>query len=232
MTNDILKDLKNSTGDYVHAGVGAALSSIPFVGSAITELFNLVIAPPLEKRRDKWLLEIYSSLTKLENRIDDFKVEDLAKNEMFISVFMHATQLALKNHQPEKLMVLHNAVINTAINTSIEETEQFLFLKMIDDLSVWHIKILYYFIDPNKWYEENKKLKHNIYMGSASTALIAAYEELKNKDEFINMIIRDLYNYGLMQKFTDGIMSEQGIYAKRTTEFGDKFLNYIMKINI
>lgn len=51
MSDNIERDLKNSAGDYVHTTVKGLLSSVPLVGGAVTELFNLVISPPLEKRR-------------------------------------------------------------------------------------------------------------------------------------------------------------------------------------
>lgn len=226
MTNDIEKDLKNSAGDYVHAGVGAALSAIPLVGGSVAELFNLVIAPPLEKRRDEWLLRIYSSLTELQSKVEGFKIENLTKNELFISVIMQATQLAVKNHQVEKLVALQNAVVNCASNISIEETEQLLFLKFIDDLSVWHLRILVYFENPNQWFIDNGKEKFG--SGTPRNALIMAFSELRGRDGFIKVIIRDLYNDGLLIDENVNVnMSDSGVFASRTTDFGNEFLRYI-----
>jgi hypothetical protein len=231
MSEDIKRDLKNDISDYAHTGVGAVLSAIPLVGGSVSELFNLVIAPPLEKRREQWLLRIYTSLIELENKVDNFKVENLVKNELFISVIMQATQLALRNHQAEKLVALHNAVINTASNISIEETEQLLFLKIVDDLSVWHLKVLHYFGNPNQWFIDNGKQKPDLYMGSPSHALLDAFGELQGKDAFTNMIIRDLYNNGLFSSDSINVlMSESGIFASRTTDFGNGFLRYITEV--
>ncbi|PWR72560.1 hypothetical protein [Methanospirillum lacunae] len=56
---DIREDLAPSYGDYAHAGVKAGLSFVPVIGGPISEFFSMVIAPPLEKRRDEWMTTIY-----------------------------------------------------------------------------------------------------------------------------------------------------------------------------
>lgn len=49
--DEMENELKNTYGDYAHSVVNAAVSSIPVLGSAASEIFNMVIATPLEKRK-------------------------------------------------------------------------------------------------------------------------------------------------------------------------------------
>jgi hypothetical protein len=42
--------IDKTAGDYVYAAVKAGLASIPLGGGAASELFTVVITPPLEKR--------------------------------------------------------------------------------------------------------------------------------------------------------------------------------------
>lgn len=225
----IEKDLTPSIGDYAHTTANAAISMIPLLGGSIAAFFNTIIAPPLEKRRDKWLIELYKELIQIKDKLEGFSIEELSKNDLFISIITQSTQIALKNHQDEKLQALRNAVLNTAVTTSFEETEQFIFLSLIDDLSIWHLKVLDYFIDPNQWFIKNSKTKPSIFAGSAIIGLTAAYNELKGKNEFINMITRDLYNKGLLTNSDSlaGLMQESGIFSSRITDFGKRFLSYI-----
>jgi hypothetical protein len=48
---------KPSSGDYAYAAAKAGLGSIPIIGAAASELLGFIITTPLEKRRQKWMLE-------------------------------------------------------------------------------------------------------------------------------------------------------------------------------
>jgi hypothetical protein len=99
---------KQSKGDVAHSIVKAGLSSVPVIGSAAAELFQNVVQPPLEKRRIQWMDQVGKKLTELEE--NGLKLEELQENEQFISAAMHASQIALRNHQSEKLESLRNAL--------------------------------------------------------------------------------------------------------------------------
>jgi hypothetical protein len=43
-----------TAGDVLHAIAKGALSGIPIGGGVAAEMFGLVLAPPLSKRRDMW----------------------------------------------------------------------------------------------------------------------------------------------------------------------------------
>ena len=137
--------------DVAHTLIKAGISFIPGIGGAATELFSMIIAPPLEKRRNQWLDDIAERLKSLEGVVDGFRVEDLSQNETFITVVMHATQVAIRNHQQEKLEALRNAVLNAARPDALEDDRQLMFLNFIDELTPWHLKVLHFFDDPEIW---------------------------------------------------------------------------------
>ena len=56
-------------------------------------------------------------------REDVLTVEILEQDEKFISISMQATQIALRNHQEEKIEALKNCVINSVIQTDIDENK-------------------------------------------------------------------------------------------------------------
>lgn len=45
----------DTAGDRLHALVRAGIPTIPVVGSPAVELFNMVIAPPVQKRQREWM---------------------------------------------------------------------------------------------------------------------------------------------------------------------------------
>ena len=96
------------------------------------ELFNAVIAPPLEKRRDEWRESIGERLKQLESD-DRISIDDLESNDNFINAVLQASQAAIKTHQLEKLNALRNAVLNTALPNPPDETLQQIFIQLVDD---------------------------------------------------------------------------------------------------
>lgn len=219
---------KTSKGDVAHTLVKAGISSIPVLGSAAAELFALVIAPPLDKRRAEWMNDVADGLKALEQRFEGFRVEDLAGNEAFVSAVLHASQAAIRNHQQEKLEALRNAVLNVAIGKAPEEDVQLMFLNLIDSLTPWHLRILRFFQDP-AGFGRTKGLNPDTWMmGGPSTLLERYYPELSGQRDFYDLVVSDLHARGL---FTipdlHTTMTGHGIFAKRTTGLGDAFLNFI-----
>ncbi len=70
---------ERSKGDIAHGATRAILSVVPWIGGSAVELFQFVIAPPLERRRDEWMRLIGEAIRDLEagRRV---KPEDLQEN--------------------------------------------------------------------------------------------------------------------------------------------------------
>jgi hypothetical protein len=220
---------KVGKADVAHALAKGAISAVPLIGAPAAELFSLVVTPPLERRRAEWVNAIAERLKELESNVQGFKIEALKDNPLFITTVMHATIVALRNHQKEKLDALQNAVVNSARGVDIEESLQLMFLNMVDELTPLHLRVLKYFDNPVKW-SEKYGIKLSMYMGGASRGLEAALPELKDQRDLYDTLVMDLYNRGLVsadKTVLHAMMSEQGILASRATELGKKFLKYI-----
>lgn len=229
MSDNIEKDMKNSIGDVAHGVVNAGLGSIPIVGSFASELFNLVLTSPVEKRKEIWMIKIFNTLQEVQAKVENFQIENLANNEQFISIMTRASQLAISNHQEEKIEALHNAVINTALNISIDENEKMMFLNMVDNFTPLHIKMIYYFENPKLRLAENG-IVTNYYMGSAYEPLFSYYPELEQRKDFITLIIKELYRSGIMNTESLGsMMTADGMTASRLTEYGRRFYTFIKR---
>ena len=92
---------KPEKGDIAYAITKAVIGSIPLLGDAATELFGLVITPPLEKRRVEWMNKIAERLNKLEE-MKLIEIHSLKDNDQFIDVVLQATAFALKTSEKEK----------------------------------------------------------------------------------------------------------------------------------
>ncbi len=209
---------KRTVGDAVHALAKAGFSAIPVVGGPAVELFQYVVQPPLEKRREAWMEDVGQRLKELESQ--GLKLEDLQSNEEFITAVMQASQVALRTHQTEKLAALRNAVLNVAKGQAPEETIQHLFLDYVDSLTERHLQILKIFQAPVP--------PPGSTMGGLGNVLEHNLPELRGRRELYDQLWKDLYSRGLVN--TDslhGTMSGMGLVQKRTTGLGDEFLKFI-----
>lgn len=222
------KELRMTKGDYVHTTIKTLLSMIPVVGTPTAEAFNMIITPPLEKRKEVWINDVVEKLCELEDKYEGISVQSLQNNEQFITCLMNANAIALKTHDEEKRCALRNMLLNAACKPPIDESLQVIYISLINELSPWHIKILDFLSNPHKCFENHNKPKPSYYSGSPITLLTDLYSELQGKNEFYNLIIRDLYNKGLTNtESLSAMMTEQGMWASRTTEIGNSFIDYI-----
>jgi len=219
---------KITKGDVGHALAKGVIGAIPIGGALASEIFNLVIAPPLTKRRDEWMESIAEGLKKLEEKVKGFKIENLSRNDSFITTVMHATQAAIRNHQKEKLEALRNAVLNAALPEAPEEDLQMIFLNYVDSLTPWHIRILTFFDNPKAWMEKNNKKWPDIQFGGLSDILTQAFQELRGMRDFYDQLFRDLYSRGLVNtESLHGTMTGSGLSASRTTDMAKSFIKFI-----
>lgn len=221
---------KPTKGDAAHTMAKAGLSAIPIVGGPAAEIFSAIIVPPLTRRRDAWVESIATTLKELEKKVDGFKIEDLANNELFITTVMHATQAAIRNHQKEKLDALRNAVINSALGIKIDQDTQQMFLEYVDSLTPSHLKLLRFLNDPREYGQRNHVKFGSYMMASISTILEEAIPEFKDKRGFYDQLMTDLFNRGLTGTDKNGLhvgMSDVGIFTPQTTDTGRAFLNFI-----
>ena len=214
--------------DRLHTLAKAGISAIPLIGAPATELFSVIIAPPLETRRVTWMNDVAERLQELEER-ENLKLEDLKDNETFITTVMQASQAAIRNHQTEKREALRNAVLNAARPNAPEESLQQHFINQVDIFTVWHIRLLDLFRNPKAWFEENDVTSPKFSFSSTLEQLVtAAWPELENRYDFLNVVVNELEARGLCSGGgLRTMMTAQGAYQKRTTEMGDMFLNFI-----
>ena len=211
---------KSRFSDIAHASARALLGSIPDYGAAAAELFNQVVTPPLEKRRNEWFSSLAEALADLQQRVDGFRIENLVGNEAFVSVVLQATQCALRAHQHEKREALRNAVLNTALPSAPEDNLVFLFLSLVDAITPWHLQLLALF-----------STGEGLWTGGDGPGCIGeAIPGLSGRPEIRDVVIRDLETRGLIYATgPDGNIdtSSQHPFRAGITDLGSQFLKFI-----
>jgi hypothetical protein len=215
--------------DHAQGAARAALAAIPVIGGTITEVLSMVLAPAVARRRDQWLKELADGLDQLETKVEGFKIENLQHDEGFVSAVIEASRLAISTHKQEKREALRNALLNIALHRSTDEDQQQTFLRYIDELTVWHLRILSLVQDPPKMLAA-KGLQSNFYMGGGGQVIETVFPELNGHRDVYDQVVTDLHARGLLNSpasFLHTTMTGNGMVAKRTTPLADDFLAFI-----
>lgn len=131
--------------DYFTGLIKAGISGIPDWGSPAAEIFGMITAPILGKRREEWFEDLRTCLNDLMAKVDNLTVESLRNNEEFVSALAQATQAALRTRQAAKREAFRNAVLNVALAKAPAEDLQVMFLNLIDSFTATHLQALEFF---------------------------------------------------------------------------------------
>ncbi|NEQ73222.1 MAG: hypothetical protein F6K23_09115 [Okeania sp. SIO2C9] len=158
----------------------ALVSAIPAIGSLAVTFYENYIKEPSSQRLHDFLEELVQNLLILQQKIEAVSFD----NPTFETTFLKAIRIAECEHQQEKLEVLRNAVLNSAIPNSLKDDIQAIFLKWIDEFTVSHIRLLrmLHYID-NYNYEE----------------FLANLQDLEENRDFYNQVLLALRGKGLIK---------------------------------
>jgi hypothetical protein len=230
--SDITQRPDSSLGDTAHTLAKAGLSMVPLVGGPIAELLEF-ITPPITKRRDEWMETIAQRLKMLEERVEGFRLEDLAQNEVFVTAFLQASQVAIRTHQQEKREALRNAVLNAALPNAPDDDLQQMFLSYVDVFTSWHLRVLKFLGELREQALEYEAKHPGWGWGEPETVFEDFFPELKTRPDFYTQILKDLSEKGLTDrdnlqfKAMTTLLGRQQQFRSRLTPFGKQFLGFI-----
>ena len=220
---------EKSTGDTVHAVVKSIASAVPTAGGPLSVMLETIFAPPIERRREKWFKQLAEVVSELEHRVANLSAETLSQNEVFVTVALQATQIALRNHQDEKLQALRGAVLHAGLPNGPDEQLQLMFLQFVDELSPVHLTLLALFDGPVSWMERNNIQNPGWGMGGPSSVVEHCFPTLRGRREVYEQLVRDLQARGLIHQgqFLNVTMTGKGMVESRTTQMGKAFIAYV-----
>jgi len=112
-----------------------ALGQIPFVGPATKFILQQIIPDELESRRADWAFRTIEAIKTIEAKQSAF-----LKTDEFMSLYIRATEEALRNHQKEKLDALQACLSNADSKLSFDEKD--VLMQIMRDLTVLDLKLL------------------------------------------------------------------------------------------
>lgn len=215
--------------DIGMTAVRAIISSVPTIGGAALEIFNSVIASPVQQRRDQWLEHLADVVNQLVRDVESVSFESLKNNDEFISIVMEASTIAIKNHQAEKLNALKNAIKHTITQNQIDFDTKKKFLSLIDLLTITHVKLLVFFLEPKSHFSSEEYTQLTSSMGGSIKGVISkAFLDFNQSQDIYISFIHDLENYGLISEIPlNAMMTGGGTISPRITPLGRLFLEFI-----
>lgn len=220
---------ERTKGDTLHAVVKSIVSAVPTAGGPLSVMLETLFAPPLERRREKWFKQLGEVVSHLEQCVADLAPEKLSQNEIFVTVALQATQIALRNHHEEKLSALRGAVFHSALPNEVDEQLQLMFLQFVDELTPTHLAMLALFDGPVQWMQQHQIQYPGWGMGSVSAVIEHCFPALRGKREVYEQVVRDLQVRGLIHQgqFLNITMTGNGMVESRTTDIGRAFIAYV-----
>jgi hypothetical protein len=180
--------------DYLYKANKAALSTIPPLGA----FYELVIAPPFQKRTLEFMKSIAEKCMELENKLDDFRPVNLVKNELFQSTFNYAARIAAQTHQNEKLDALQNAILNSVIIKNIDEAYKLIFFSYIETMTSLHITVIKFMDD---WEKKNYESVEGT-VGQADPFFSKYSKEFPINYDLFEQVCNDLEIKNLLKSIT------------------------------
>ncbi|MBA4104959.1 MAG: hypothetical protein C0485_04295 [Pirellula sp.] len=190
------------------------------------EAYNLVLAPPVEKRLHSWRTEVGARLSALEAS-STLTIESLQSDDVFIDVMVKASQIAVSTHAAEKLEALRNAVINSALGIDIDSARQQLFLRYVDELTPIHLQVLRFMQNTEAGsIAAGVPPRSIVVAGSLLHVIKDAFPALVKDEGFVKVIQSDLDTRGLIASLGRGFASRDN---RMTTSHGDAFLAFVSR---
>lgn len=217
-----------SIGFHVAMGtLDAAASLVPGASYGVQQLVRQFIGEPLERRREAWFTTLGLGVLELQERLDGFDPGRLGQDEAFVSTVAETTRLAMATHRAEKLEALRNIVLNVAADVRLDDVLQGAFLGYVDRFSGLHLRVLKMRADPRAVPAMATRAE-SMMTGSLSGLFEAAMPELGHDNPLLARVFADLNQ----ERLTDNaalntMLSGSGLLEKRTSEFGDHFLQFI-----
>lgn len=217
---------ERTNSDHLHTATKIGLGFIPVVGGVITTLFETVFSAPIDKRKEEWLRRVAYTVNQLYEKVEGLTPEKLSDNPEFVSVFLQASNIAIRTHNIEKLEALNAAIKNTVLQVDLGESKKIIFLRIVDQMTPLHFKLLHFLTNPEQYVQElNSTLPPNQYTdwGDLRRVWDEMNKDIRSTEPLVEIAVRDLSSWGLIhiKEFHEALLTSVG------TSFGRDFSRYV-----
>lgn len=202
-----------------------ALSGLPLVlssiGTALLTLANECFNSSAKTRQDEWM----KTLAKRIDEQNESFAEKIRNTQNFASLFANAQNGALTDIESDKVGLYANAFINAIKNENMEDTKKHIFLNMLREFTILHIRIL----DSLKRFEDEKINGRTFSAVDNKPSFFDNISPDIKNDVFFRPIIKTFYDNVLIyaDRSFDSNIGLYEISPTRLTPLGQEFLLFI-----
>lgn len=212
------KPVQNSK-DYALKLTKGALGIIPYAGSFIGELMEIIIVPQYQKRLEEWFDYVDQTLkTLIEN--GECTKNEIFNDEEFQSIFQKTSRAYVNNIEKEKIPLL-KSYLKSSIKKPTELNKKLIFLEIIENLTVKHLMILKD-ISENEDNKDNKDYKNQEEL---TKQLTKTYTD--GNRSYYKLLEKGLQNYHLVGYWSSDVDNNNNLWNLRISEIGKELIKYI-----
>jgi hypothetical protein len=214
----------------IHAGISTPEAAMmgSATGKFVADVLPLAIKRFFSGSLNRWWQGVDSSFAKIQEEQPKFKIEDLPKNDAFMSALVRATLIAAGTNQDEKRRFLRNALINIATESAPDEDIQQIYLSAIETFTPTHVHILDVMCNGF-----SRLRQQGIDTSATSRTPFRTYgslieqllPKLNGQQDLVQAAMSDLANRG----FTTARAPGDVIQHPLITNFGGRFLQFVTK---
>ncbi len=220
---------ENHTITNVGKGMVKAIMQSNPITNFVHTIYDEYASRQWQQRREKWE-EVFEE--KLKNIKDDINLNKINKIDNFAQILSQAVQGAMSDIDENKVDLYANTVINAIKYEDTNNIKKHIFLNMLRDFSLLHIKLLKCF---------SKSLNSGDFNGGFQTRIrdkspnvmdiiLEQNPDIKEHKELLHIITHDLYNRRLLEnEYPLQMLLSFGEIDKQTTALGDEFLAFILE---
>lgn len=181
-----------SLGDIAHAMVvKAAVSAIPLVGPFASELAQMVVVSPAQRRTQDFLEQVVERIHALEEK--GVSPSDLASDEGFQDVLAAAIDAGRRNASEEKRSRLL-ACIDSAAALDVPAGKQRFYVRCVEDLTNGHFAVLQRFRSREFHHPQFSRMPDDLAQKQMLNRLGWPDEE----GDYLSSLLLDLASLGLL----------------------------------
>ena len=203
----------------------AGLNAIPVIGGSLAVVFVTAVTWRLNQKREEWLEGLAEEVEELRERLG-VDLDTLVSDPRFTDAVVSAARTVEHTSQADKLEALRNAVLNSVAPDAPDADTQAIFMSLVDRLTPTHLRMLTLWDNPPAWFTSHG-LPGPTSSGNRMRTVEAALPEMQGRGPLIALIASDLKNAQLLAADMTGMVSDQGMMQRLTTEFGRQLVQFI-----
>jgi hypothetical protein len=221
--------------DSVLAFTGAALTAHSTAGGVLAGLLAQLIPTTLQAKQEAAIKKLDEGLKRLEGRLNDQKI----RSEAFHIMLLRTLHDSIVEPEEDKEEAFRAILLNEALSPS-PNAESNLFIKITEDLTHEHIKVLRVLADPMKAYQNIPKVRQAVDALRSTNSFAQASGDIPSTllrpalpsipDDHWEVLLDGLarfnliYNLGATWQGWRQPAPGGEVLKKRTTPLGDRYI--------